>query len=152
MKEPLVSKILRCALYVVFIVGAAAAVSLPFMFDRYLRLLHGRVVLAAEHRLFLIGFVVGVAAVGLWVLAEMIGMLRSVPQGPFVARNVRALSRCGVLLLVITCMFTVKCFMYFTFLTMACTFLLVICALFSFTLSNLFRRAVAYKEENDLTI
>jgi len=79
-------------------------------------------------------------------------MMRSIPLGPFIMRNVRALKRIGLIMFIISAMFIAKLFLYFTFLTMACGILFLILAFFALTLANLFRQAVLYKEENDLTI
>jgi len=58
----------------------------------------------------------------------------------------------GIAGLIAALLFFAKCFYYITPLTLACGFLLLICSMGAFTLSDLFRRAVAYKEENELTI
>ncbi|MCL2203986.1 MAG: DUF2975 domain-containing protein [Defluviitaleaceae bacterium] len=152
MRESLASRTLKIALYIIFVLGIVGAVSFPFLFDFYFGLFHGAVSLSAAYRSFLMVFVLCVAVPGLWIILEMIGMMRSIPQGPFVMGNVRALKRCGVILLVIATLFLVKCFAFFTFLTMACTFLFLICGFFAFTLAHLFHQAIIYKEENDLTI
>lgn len=152
MKETITSRVLKISLYIIFGLGAVGTVTFPFLFDTYFGWFHGAQSISADYRTFLIVFVICVAVPGLWILMEMIWMMRSIPLGPFIMRNVLALKRCGAILLIIAAMFLVKCFTYFTFLTMACTFLFLICGFFAFTLSNLFHRAVLYKEENDLTI
>jgi hypothetical protein len=91
-------------------------------------------------------------AAGLWVILELIRMLRSIPLGPFVARNVRALNRVGGAALFLTAAFASKCFLYVTFLTVVGAAVFLLAGLFAFTLASLFRQAVAFREENDLTI
>jgi hypothetical protein len=153
MKESLPARVLKIALYVIFAIGILGTVTFPLLFDFYFTLFHGaNAAISSDYRSFLIVHVIAVAVPGLWIIAEMIRMMRSIPLGPFTLRNVRALKRCGILLLVIAALFMFKCFMYFTFLTMACAFLFVVCGFFAFTLSHLFHQALIYKEENDLTI
>ena len=67
-------------------------------------------------------------------------------------RNVHALYRTGFAFLVLVIAFSVKCFMYFTFLTMICVIIFVGGGLFSFTLAALIRQSIVLREENDLTI
>jgi len=152
MKEPIVSRILKSFLYIVFVLGIAGTVTLPFMLETYTGYFYDSFYLQPGYRSFIIPFLMSVAVLGLWIIAEMIWMLNSIPKGPFVIRNVRALGRIGVILLSLSLIFFLKCFMYATFLTMGCGFLFLIGGLFAFTLANLFSQAVAYKEENDLTI
>jgi len=152
MREPLVSRVLGISLYIIFALGIFGTVTLPFMLEFYIGLFRDAYYLEPGYRAFIIPFMICVAIPGLWIILDMLRMLRSIPQGPFIMRNVRALGRMGVILLVIAALFLVKCFVYFTFLTMACTVLFLVCGFFAFTLSNLFGQAVIYKEENDLTI
>ena len=152
MREPIVSRVLVIFLYIIFALGIFGTITLPFLLDLYIGLFRAGHYLEAAYRAFIIPFMICVAIPGLWIILEMIWMLRSIAQGPFIIRNVRALSRIGVMLLVISAMFSAKCFVHFSFLTMACAFLFLVCGFFAFTMSNLFRQAVIYKEENDLTI
>jgi hypothetical protein len=96
------------------------------------------------------GIIVGVLL--LWAVGEMILLMRSIPQGPFIGRNTHALSRIGVAALLLSGLFFAKCAPYFTPLTLACGFAFLVGGLFAFTLANLFRQAVSFKDENDLTI
>lgn len=152
MKEPLVSRALKIFLYVIFALGVLGTLTLPFALEFYTGCFYDAYYLEAGYRAFILTFMVAVAIPGLWIVLEMIWMLRSIPQGPFVTRNVRALNRIGFILLALAALFFAKCFLYVTFLTMGCGFLFIVCGLFAFTLASLFRQAVAFKEENDLTI
>jgi len=152
MREPLVSWVLKISLYIILVIGIAGTITLPFMLESYTRIFYDAEYMEPGYRAFIIAFMISVAIPGLWIILEMIRMLRSIPQDPFSMRNVRALSRIGAILLVISAMFLVKCLVDFSFLTLGCLFFFLVCGLFAFTLSNLFRQAVIYKEENDLTI
>ena len=152
MREPLVSKVLKFILYVMFATGILGTITLPWMIDTYMHILYDAYYLQSGYRLFIVSFLMLCAIIVLWVIWEMICMLRSVPKGPFIMHNVNALKRIGIFLMVLAALFFVKCLYYVTFLTMACGFLFIVCGLFAFTLCNLFRQAVVFKEENDLTI
>ena len=152
MKEPLVSKMLRISLYGVFIFGVLCTITLPFKLKSYIDYFKDSYQQIPGYRTFIFIFLFVIAIPALWSVLEMIGMLCSISQGPFVMRNVHALNRVGILLLVLAALFFAKCFVYVTFLTLVCGLLMLICGLFAFTLANLFRQAVIFKEENDLTI
>ena len=152
MKEPLASIALKACLNIVFALGILGIITLPWMLDFYFEYFYDAYFVLPGYRLFILIFLMVTAALVLLIVWEMIAMLRSIPSGPFILRNVRALRRIGVVLLALAALFFSKCVLYVTMLTMACGFMFALCALFAFTLANLFRQAVAFKEENDLTI
>ena len=152
MQEPLVSKVLKISLYSIFVLGVLGTLTLPFMLESYTGYFYDAYYLQPGYRAFILTFLILVAIPGLWIVLEMIWMLRSIPQDPFVGRNVHALNRIGIILFVLAAAFFAKCCMYITFLTLGCGFVFIVCGLFAFTMANLFSRAVVFKEENDLTI
>ena len=152
MKESNISKTLRIVLYVIFIAGAIGTITLPFMLETYTNILYDAYYLLPGYRKFILTFLIIVATLGLWVVWELIQIMRSIPADPFVIKNVVILRRIGFLALLISALFFMKCLYYVTFLTLACGFMFIVCSLFAFTLCNLFKQAVAFKEENDLTI
>ena len=70
----------------------------------------------------------------------------------FVRQNVVSLRRMGRLGLAIAAISAVRLAVIFTPATVIIIIVFFIAALFSFVLSQVFDRAVKYKEENDLTI
>lgn len=152
LKEPWVSRALKIVLYVVFAAGAAGVVTLPVLLETWMRLFYDAYSLEPGYRSFILAFLMVVAALGLCAVWEMIRIMRTIPEDPFVRKNVASLRRIGVLLLIESALFFLKCLYYATFLTMVAGFLFAVCGLFAFTLCNLFRQAVAFREENDLTI
>ena len=152
MSEPLVSRILRFILYGILAFAVLMTVTLPFMLDTYFGILYDAYSLHPGYRAFIIPFLMFIGAGGTWIVLELILMLRSIPQGPFILRNVRALKRVGIILAVLAAAFGGKCFMYNTFLTMVGAVIFVLACMFTFTLASLFNQAVAFREENDLTI
>lgn len=152
MKETFGASVLKYTLYAVSVMAAVMICTLPAAIDWYFELFYDVYYLSESYRLFLVCFLMGIGILGEWIIIEMILMLRSISKGPFTMRNVKALRRVGYAAAVIAIAFFTKCISYFTLLTFIFGCLMVVCALFAFTLSGLFRQAVIYKEENDLTI
>ena len=87
------------------------------------------------------------------IIGELRKMMRTVMQkNCFIYENVKSLEVMGITSAVIVLLFFLKCF----FLPTPATFIVVltffIAGLFSEVLSFVFREAIRYKEENDLTI
>lgn len=152
MKPSFASRFLTALLYLIFAAGVVCAATLPWMLDTYADWLYDSYLLAPGYRAFITAFLYAVAAPGLWIIGEMIAMMRSIPGDPFVRRNARALQRVGILLFLTSALFALKCFLYVTLLTLGGALLLFVAGLFALTLASLFRQAVAFKEENELTI
>jgi len=152
MQEPLVSRILRTTLYIGFIVGVLLTVTLPFMIDYYFALLYDVYSVQVLYRQFITAFLMITGVAGCWVIFELIIMMRSVPDNPFIRRNGKALNRIGIIFSILAVMFFGKCLIYVTFLTLLGGIIFVIGGLFTFTLASLFFQAVEYREENELTI
>ena len=152
MKETFVSKLLRATLYILFAAGTLVIATLPIKLDYYMIVFYDAYSIQPDYRSFILGFLIVVGVLGLCIIAELVFMLRTVPTDPFVLRNVKALRRMGIIALVTAAVFFAKCCLYITILTLIGGFLLLICGMFAFTLASLFRQAVAFKEENNLTI
>ena len=152
LKECAASRILRAVLYIIFAAGVLATVTMPFMIDTYMRVLYDAYSIRDGYRTFIAVFLMVAGTLGLFIIFELIVMLRTMLKNPFVKRNVRSLNIIGITAFIAAALFFAKCFLYVTFLTLIFGICLVILGLFSFTLANLFNKAVEYKEENDLTI
>jgi len=152
LSESAASKILRVILYIIFAAGIILTVTMPFMIDAYMRILYDAYVLRDGYKIFITVFLMLVGVLGLFIIFELIIMLRTMTRDPFVRRNVKSLNIIGVTAFITAILFFAKCFLYVTFLTLIFGICLVILGLFAFTLANLFKKAVEYKEENDLTI
>lgn len=89
---------------------------------------------------------------GEWIGWTLLQMMRSLEQNPFVLQNVIALRNMGFTALgimvcgLLTLLFRMVPLLVFSALPIG------LCGLFSLVLSNVFSKAVAYKEENDLTV
>ena len=105
MKEPLTGRVLKISLYAAFAAVAVGAATLPFTLDIYMRILYDAYSLHEGYRMFILIFLEIAALPCLWIAGEMILMLRSIPGGPFVLRNVKALERIGLLFFALALMF-----------------------------------------------
>lgn len=152
MKESTISKTLRIVLYITFALGVALTITLPFMLDRYRLVFPDPHPPESNYGQFLLFFLMVLGILGLSIVWELIRMMHTIPSDPFVHRNVVSFRRLGVFAMLIAALFLFKCLLYATFLTMVCGFLFCICGLMAFTLCSLFKRAIAFKEENELTI
>lgn len=91
-------------------------------------------------------------AIALWILTELAAVLKTVDSDPFVERNAAAFMRMGIAAEAAGIVFLVKCFFMFTVMTAVCALVMILSGLFALTLGMVFKRAVEYKRENELTI
>ena len=152
LKESVAAKILRIILYVGFAAGSVMTATMPFMIKTYMKILYDAYELYEGYLIFITVFLMIVGVLGLFIVFELIIMLRTITTNPFVKRNVKSLNIIGITAFVTAILFFVKCFLYITIMTLIGGVCLVILGLFAFTLADLFKKAVRYKEENDLTI
>jgi len=152
LKESAASKILRAILYVIFAEGIVLTVTMPFMIDRYLRVLYDAYAVDTGYKTFITVFLMVVGILGIFIIWQLIVIMRTLTKNPFVRRNVKSLNIIGITAFITAALFFVKCFVYVTIMTLLGGVCLIILGLFAFTLANLFDKAVEYKEENDLTI
>lgn len=97
-------------------------------------------------------FIAVAGAMALWILAELYLVLNTALSDPFVTRNSLAFMRMGVVAEAAAALFFVKSAVSFTIMTVICGGVMLLCGLFAIALSQVFRRAVELKQENDLTI
>ncbi len=152
MKRSFASRLLEMMLYILGVGAAGVVTAMPWLTGWYLRMFRDRYEHWAGYQLFLLFFLIAVGLGALWIIGELIFMVRSIASGPFVWRNVTAFVRMGAVALGVALLFFVKCVPFFTPLTLACGMILLLCSLLAFVLADLFRAAVAFREENDLTI
>ena len=151
-KEFAVSKILRIILYIIFVLGILTTVTMPFMITTYMKILYDAYEIREGYKNFITIFLMVIGTLGLFIVYELIIMLRTISQNPFIKRNVKSLNIIGITAFITALLFFIKCFLYITIMTLIAGICLVILGLFALTLANLFNKAVEYKEENDLTI
>lgn len=89
---------------------------------------------------------------GEFIAVTLFGMMCTLQRDPFVPANVKALRRMGWAALVIVALGLSSMLLHPVPLAVVAAFPLSMCGLFSLVLSGVFERAVAFKQENDLTV
>lgn len=96
-------------------------------------------------------FLAGAASV--WLLYNLKRMLKSILRGnPFIFKNVQCLRQMSLSCFFIMLIFLVKCIFWFTPATLVVAVVFGIATLCCLTVKDVFKQAVFYKEENDLTV
>lgn len=107
----------------------------------------------AKHYLLMLPVFLASGICGLLIVFELRKMMRTVlDQNCFVRGNVQSLKKMSVLSVGIAGFFIAKCIFMPTPATLIIILVFFVAALFSLVLSCVFKEAVDYKEENDLTI
>jgi hypothetical protein len=137
-------------LNLVFLGGIGILLCLPYLLNWYLDRLYYP---AQRSYYFLLFFLYFTGAFCLWIIYEMIKIFKTLNRkNPFMMDNVISLQKTAFSSFIIAAAYIVKIIFYNSFLTMVITMIFVIAGLFLTILSEVFKQAVEYKEENDLTI
>lgn len=96
-------------------------------------------------------FLSGLACI--YILFNLKQMYRTLLEGnPFVDKNISHFRKMAVTCFVVCVAYFVKCFFMFTYATAIISAIFAVGCLFCLTLKDLFKQAVNFKAENDLTI
>lgn len=87
-----------------------------------------------------------------YIAWTLFSMMRSIDSDPFVMRNVLALRHMGIAAIGIAVCGLITLLLHPVPLAVVAALPIGMCGLFSLVLSNVFAKAVAFKEENDLTV
>ena len=144
------SKITRALLYALVVLVAALMAALFVSADvrAFMENEYG----AAGSTVLFYAMLLVCCAIALWILIELAAVLKTVESDPFVERNAAAFMRMGIAAEAAGLVFFVKCFFMFTVMTAVCALVMILSGLFALTLGMVFKRAVEYKRENELTI
>jgi len=152
MKNAVSIKLLNVTLYAMLIIIIGLIITLPWALNLYIDVFEADIYYSGNARIFIMIFLIVVGVFVTWIVGELIFMMKTIEEDPFVERNAEAFRRMGNVAMILAILFFLKCFSYFTLLTCMCGIMLAICSLVAFTLRHIFRQAVIYKNENDLTI
>jgi len=134
----------------VFLGGIIIYISLPFTMKWYFALLGNT---SSENYYFLLAFLYVTGLFSLDIVHQLRKIFKTLTRmNPFMMDNVKSLKSMAIAAFAISATYIVKLFFYNTILTMIVTMIFIIAGLFSIILSEVFRQAVIFKEENDLTI
>ena len=153
MKQSVLAWITRVMLYLLLIAVLSCMVLATFSSAWFPLFFYGpQHITISSLELFLRIFVYAAGSIAIWILIELILVLRTLSSDPFVERNCRAFLRMGIVALITGALFIASAFVVFTFTTMICAVVMILCGMFALVLAEVFKKAIAYKRENDLTI
>ena len=141
--------ITKCLLNVMFFCGIPVTVAVPWIFRWYGQVNeYYKTYYIPQTIIFIISGIF--ACLIIYELRKMIASVEA--DNCFVHDNVKSLKYMGTYSLVIALVTIARLFLYPTPGVLVVILVFVIAGLFSKVLANVFDRAVAYKEENDMTI
>ena len=148
-KKSMVHYITKILVDIMFYSGIICVIAVPFI-SRYISMFYGY----HGHSQMYMSIVLvlsGICAV--YILFNLKQMYKTLLSGnPFIAENVVHLRKIAAACMIIALIYAVKCIFMFTITTMIIIVIFIIGCLFCLTLKDLFKQAVNFKEENELTI
>lgn len=148
-KISFVHKLTKILVDIFFYLGILCTISVPFVTAPLLRFIDISDTLVIPTIITLV--ICGICAV--YILLQLKRIFKTLlEENPFVMDNVNYLRRMSVAAFIVAIMFFVKCFYWFTFATAIIVIVFVIAGFFCLTLKDVFKQAVIYKDENDLTV
>lgn len=144
------SGLLKLFLDLVFIGGIGILITLPFTLKWYFSIV---TYINNENYYFLLVFLYVTGAFCLGIVHEIRKIFNTLnKKNPFVLENVKSLNHISINSFTIAAAYCIKVVLYNSFLTIILAMVFIIAGLFTIILAEVFREAVAYKEENDFTI
>ena len=160
LSEKGLSGIVKILLDVIFIGGILVLLSLPFSLQWYLSFDSFYVNLFSIHKLtnqylyvfmLLLLYITGLFA--LMIIYEIRKIFKTLNrQNPFMMDNVKSLRRIAFASFSISLLYILKIIFFYTILTIIIVLIFIIAGCFAIIFSEVFKQAVAVKEENDFTI
>lgn len=148
-KISFVHKLTKILVDIFFYLGILCTISVPFVTAPLLRFIDISDTLVIPTIITLV--ICGICAV--YILLQLKRIFKTLlEENPFVMDNVNYLRRMSVAAFIVAIMFFIKCFYWFTFATAIIVIVFVIAGFFCLTLKDVFKQAVIYKDENDLTV
>ena len=134
---------------IMFYGGIAALIVLPFVLPMLMQFVGVSLYFRTPYTLILLSS--GSCAV--YIMYQLKRMFQTLVSGnPFVSENVSCLRKCAVASALIAGIFLIRLFLMFTIASSLIVVIFAILSLFSLTIKDLFKQAVAYKEETDWTV
>jgi hypothetical protein len=148
--EKSLSSATRIGLQVIFVVGCISLLVLPILLDWYTE--YYNINISDFRRLYLI-ILYSSGLPALVIVYKFIKLFDTLKNNnPFVMENVKILKNLSIYTTIISIEYIIAVFVFRTVFTAVIPIIFVVATLALFILSELFKQAVIYKEENDLTI
>ena len=106
-----------------------------------------------QYQIVYTAVLLGAGLSAVYILYQLKRMFKTLVGGnPFVGQNVTCLRKCAVASAVIALVFIVRLIFWFTIAASVIAIIFSLLSLFCLTIKDLFKQAVAYKEETDWTV
>lgn len=142
--------VIKCLTNIMFYCGIPATVSVPFVLKWY-----GENLNSYYEKYYIIQTILFIVC-GVFsclIIFELKKMIKTIEnEDCFVMENVYSLKRMGIFAYVIALACTTRMFLYWTPGAFALVIVFVLAGLLSYVLAGVFKKAVEYKLENDMTI
>ena len=134
---------------IMFYGGIAACIAMPFAMPMIMGFVGTSLDFRLEYTIILL--CAGLCSV--YIIFQLKRMFKTLVSGnPFVAQNVSCLRKCAVASALIAVIFLIRLLLWFTIAASVIVIIFALLSLFCLTIKDLFKQAVAYKEETDWTV
>ena len=148
-KSTLVHRLTKVLVGIMFYGGIVSLMALPFAVPRILVLMGYDTAMSTPYTIIL--FISGLCA--LYILWQLRILFKSLTDGnPFTKANVSCFRKCAVASFLIALTSVIRIILWWTMAASVIVLVFGMLSLFCLTLKDVFKQAVAYKEENDGTI
>jgi len=148
-KKSKVHYITKICVDVLFYLGVLCCVLVPFSSSWLTRYFY----FAEDNVIFMVAILLLSGGASVYILWELKVIFKTLLVGnPFINENVESLRRIALASAFISVIYLIKCVISFTIATVVIIIMFVIASLFCLTIKDLFKQAINYKDENDLTI
>lgn len=142
------SNFIEVCLKIVLVLGIIIYITLPFLLNKYVEFFNPEL---NYNAVLVILYTSGIPAI--IIVYEFIKIFQTLKKdNPFVLENVKCFKIVSICSLIISIIYIVGIFFIFSFFEIIAIAIFIIAWLGTYVLSELLRKAIEYKEENDLTI
>ncbi|QSX05068.1 DUF2975 domain-containing protein [Sedimentibacter sp. zth1] len=144
-----ITKFTKILVNIILFLGIATTLAVPYIVPKAIKLYSLDKSLTIPTIITI--FISGILAV--YILNQIRIMINTIFKGnPFILDNVISFKKMGIAAFIIALIFTIKLLFWFTYATVIIVVVFIIAGLLSLTLKDIFKQAVKFKEDNDLTI
>jgi len=148
-KSSIIHRVTKILLDIMFFGGIVACIALPFALPTLMRFIGVSILFRMPYTFILLSS--GICSV--FIVYQLRRMFQTMLGGnPFVMENVSGLRRCAVASALIALIFLIRLLFWFTIASSIIVVIFALLSLFSLAIKDLFKQAVAYKEDADWTV
>lgn len=144
------SSYLKIFLDLIFLGGIIIFIGLPFFLKWYFNMLSR---INSENYYFILVFLYFTGFFALWIFHEVRKIFKTLNRkNPFMMDNVISLKKISAGCFIIAFAYIIKILCYNSILTVIIAMIFIMGGFFLIVIAEIFKQAIEYKEENDLTI